>query len=96
MSGGLYGDPTIELLVATDTSLDHTDDAANLIAVDTIVLSADDTDLTLSADSFAPGTATTHFKNLTGITSTNSNVTAVIADNGISSGSTIDLSRLHL
>ena len=94
VSGGLYGDPTIELLVATDTSLDHTDDAANLIAVDTIVLTADNTDLTLSADSFASNTATTHFKNLTGITSTNSNVTAVIADNGISSGSTIDLSRI--
>ena len=89
VEGGEYGDPTLELLIGADTTISH-DEAAKLLAIDTIVLSQDDADVSLSATSFSSGTSTTHFRELAGITSSSNNTTLTFADDVGETGSTFD------
>ena len=92
VEGGEYGDPTLELLIGADTTISH-DEAAKLLAIDTIVLSQDDADVSLSATSFSSGTSTTHFRELAGITSSSNNTTTFADDVG-ETGSTFDLTQI--
>ena len=49
--------------------------------------------MTISAKSLTSDASDTHFKNLVGITSTSTNVTATIADDADTIGSTLDLTQ---
>ena len=85
---------TFELIAAGSLSINHAQ-AAYLNVIDKITVTGDSGTLTLSGQSFTPGTSLTHFGSLTNLNTSGSSNTVAITDYGNGSdGSTIDLKQL--
>ena len=85
---------TFELVASGSLSITHAQ-AAYLNVLDKITVTGDNATLTLSGESFTPGTSTSHFGSLATLTTSGSTNTVAVADYGAADdGSTIDLKQL--